>query len=74
MSALDRLADCLQTIEIKPYKQLTTLQEASDSPMDKSNKGSNNEEHYRALEPEQKVSYEERSDRQEVTSQAKPHP
>ena len=74
MSALDRLADCLQTIEIKPYKQLTTLQEASDSPIDKSNKGSNNEEYYRALEPEQKVSYGKRSDQQEVTSQAKPHP
>ena len=42
-------------------------------PIDKSDKESHSEEHYRALEPEQKVSYGKRSDQQEGTSQAEPH-
>ena len=116
MSMLDKLTDCLQTIEIKqckcgfsvidfyghsmqfhpefinpdgsmkentvaelqkkiePNKKSTTLQETSDSPIDKSNKESQCEEHHRAVESEQKVNYERKSDRQEAPSQAEPHP
>ena len=113
LSELDRLTDCLQTMEIKqckcgssvidfyghsmqfhpefinpdgslkenavaelqkiePSKKSTTLQETSDSPVE--NKEPQCEEHHKTVESEQKVNYKKRSDRQEISSEAEPHP
>ena len=60
--------------KIESNKKSTIPQETSDSPKDKTNKESHEKEHNKAVEPEQKVSYGQRSDWQEVPSQAKSYP